>query len=199
MELPPFDYTLYEEICGLEWKNWHRSFEWYLKANHIEDENDKYLKLMHLAGRKVQEVFETLPVPISVGQVRRGPLATGFVPHLSEYEMALSKLNEFFEPKKNSTYERHMFRLIKQIKNEKIGIFVMRLRTQADKCDFGDALEDNVIDQIIEKCLSSKLRRELLKLGDAPLEQVLKAAKIFEAIEEQSKTFEPNEMHSTKE
>lgn len=194
MEIPPFDYTLYEENCGLEWKNWHRSFDWYLRANHIEEENEKFVKLMHLAGRKVQEVFETLPTPAIVNQVARGPLATGFVPQLSEYEVAVAKLNEFFEPKKNLTYERHQFRLIKQEKNEKIGIFAMRLRTQAEKCDFGTAIGDNIKDQIIEKCASPKLRRDLLKLGDtAQLEQVLKSAKIFEAIEETSKTLNENE------
>lgn len=186
----PFDYTLYEERCGLEWKNWHRSFEWYLKANHIDDDDDKYVKLMHLAGRKVQELFATLPVPATINQVARGPLAAGIVPHLSEYEMAMAKLNEFFEPKKNSTYERHMFRILKQEKGEKVGIFAMRLRTQADKCEFGVTLEGNIKDQIIEKCASSKLRRELLKLGDADLDKVLKGTKIFEAIEEQTKTFD---------
>lgn len=51
----PFDYTMYEENCGVEWKNWHRSFEWYLKAHHIDDDDDKFVKLLHLAGRKVQE------------------------------------------------------------------------------------------------------------------------------------------------
>lgn len=187
--LGPFDYTLYEESCGLEWKNWHRSFEWYLKANHIEEDSDKFVKLLHLSGRKVQELYSTLPVPPSIKQVSRGPLATGIVPHLSDYEMALAKLNEFFEPKKNSTYERHMFRVLKQEEGEKIGIFAMRLRVQAEKCEFGEALEDNVKDQIIEKCLSSKLRRELLKLGDTGLDKVLKTAKIFESIEEQSQTF----------
>lgn len=193
MELQPFDYTLYEENCGHEWKNWLRSFEWYLKAYRVEKEEDKFVKLLHLAGRKVQEIFETLPIPPSVKEVARGPLATGFTPHLSEYELAIAKLNEFFEPKKNSTYERHVFRLIKQEKNEKISIFTMRLRTQADKCDFGDAMEDNVKDQIIEKCSSSRLRRELLKLGDAKLDKVLKTAKIFEAIDEQSKTIDPSD------
>lgn len=191
VELPAFDYTLYEENCGHEWRNWYRSFEWYLKANHIDNDEDKFAKLMHLAGRKVQEVYETLPIPPSVNQQACGPLASGFVPHLTEYELAIAKLNEFFEPKKNATYERHMFRLIKQERGEKIGIFAMRLRTQADKCDFGNTCDDNIKDQIIEKCLSTKLRRELLKLGDtAKLEQVLRSAKIFEAIEETSKTFD---------
>lgn len=188
--LGPFDYTLYEESCGLEWKNWHRSFEWYLKANHIDDDADKFVKLLHLAGRKVQELYATLPVPPSINQVARGPLTTGIVPHLSDYEMALAKLNEFFEPKKNATYERHMFRVLKQEKDEKFGIFTMRLRVQAEKCEFGESVEDNIKDQITEKCLSTKLRRDLLKLGDTSLDKILKASKIFEAIEEQSKTFD---------
>lgn len=191
--ISPFDYTMYEENCGVEWKNWHRSFEWYLKAHHIEDDDDKFVKLLHLAGRKVQELYETLPVPPSVKQVARGPLANQIVPHLSEYEMAMAKLNEFFEPKKNSTYERHMFRVLKQGKEEKIGMFAMRLRLQAEKCEFGDSMQDNIKDQIIEKCVSTKMRRELLKLGDANLDKVLKSARIFEAIEEQSKTFEHTE------
>lgn len=189
----PFDYTMYEESCGIEWKNWHRSFEWYLKANRIEDDEDKFVKLLHIAGRKVQELYSTLPVPQSVSQVSRGPLVNQIVPHLSEYEMALAKLNEFFEPKKNSTYERHMFRVLKQEKGEKIGIFAMRLRVQAEKCDFGESIEDNIKDQIIEKCLSTKMRRELLKLGDTNLDKVLRTAKIAEAIEEQSKTFDQSE------
>lgn len=188
--LGPFDYTLYEESCGLEWKNWHRAFEWYLKANRIENDSDKFVKLIHLAGPKVQELYATLPVPPSVQQVPRGPLATGIVPHLSDYEMALAKLNEFFEPKKNSTYERHMFRVLKQEHGEKIGIFAMRLRVQAEKCEFGDSMEDNIKDQIIEKCVSAKLRRELLKLGDTNLDKILMTAKVFEAISEQSKTFD---------
>lgn len=195
MGLGPFDYTLHEENCGVEWKNWHRSFEWYLKANRIEDDDDKFVNLLHLAGRKVQELYASLPVPPNLNQEKCGPRVDKYIPHMTEYEMAVAKLNEFFEPKKNSTYERHVFRTLKQEKGEKIGIFAMRLRAQADKCDFGDTIEYNIKDQIIEKCLSSKLRRDLLKLGDATLENVLKSAKIFEAIEEQSKTFDQSESH----
>ncbi|XP_055916386.1 uncharacterized protein LOC129949139 [Eupeodes corollae] len=190
LELPPFDYTLYEENCGLEWRNWLRSFEWYLKATHIEDDSEKFVKLLHLAGRKVQELYEALPTPASLAEVARGPLAIGCSPHPTDYGIALCKLNEFFEPKRNATYERHVFRLIKQEKSEQFGIFVMRLRIQSEKCDFGEAAEDNVKDQIIEKCFSAKLRRELLKLGDCKLDNILRSAKVFEAIEEQCKTFD---------
>ncbi|KAJ6648539.1 Retrovirus-related Pol polyprotein [Pseudolycoriella hygida] len=192
----PFDYTLYEESCGIEWKNWHRSFEWYLKANRVEDDNDKFVKLMHMADRKVQELFATLPEPDAVidGNMNTptGPMANGLGPNVSQYGIAMAKLNDFFEPKKNPTYERHMFRCLKQGKDEKIGNFITRLRTQAERCEFGSALESNIKDQIIEKCESAKLRRELLKLGDdASLVKVLKAAKIHEAIQQQCKTFDP--------
>lgn len=153
---------------------------------------------MHLVGRKVQEVYETLSIPAIVSQAAHGPLASGFIPHPSDYEVAVAKLNEFFEPKRNTFYERHMFRLIKQDKNEKIAMFVMRLRTQAEKCDFGTALNDHIKDQIVEKCASTKLRRALLKLGDsANVDQILKEAKIFETIEQTSKTLNGNESEPT--
>lgn len=141
---------------------------------------------MHIAGQKVQELFDTLPVPETVNKVPRGPLKSTYVPHLTEYEMAVAKLNDHFQPKKNLTYERHEFRQIKQESDEKIAFFVMRLRKQAERCDFGDRFEDQVKDQIIEKCTSKKLRLKLLSLGDAGLETVMREAKAFEAVQEQS-------------
>lgn len=61
----------------------------------------------------------------------------------------------------------------------------MRLRKQADRCNFGKKLEDHVKDQLIEKCSSSILRRKLLTLGDVKLDVILREAKAFEAAQEQ--------------
>lgn len=185
-----FDYTLYGDGGGLEWEAWLRSFEWYLQANKIENDHDKFVKLMHLTGQKVQELYATLPVPEHVNNAPRGPLVNGFVPHLMEYEMAVAKLNDHFQPKKNTTYERYELRQLKQEDEEKIAVFAMRLRKQAERCDFGDNFEDHVKDQLIEKCSSSRLRRKLLALGDAKLDVVLREAKAFEAVQEQGKALE---------
>lgn len=70
-------------------------------------------------------------------------------------------MNEFFLLKQNATFERHVIvlRLIKQEEDESIGAFAMRLQTQAERCDFGDRLEENLKDQIIEKCRSAKFKR----------------------------------------
>lgn len=185
--VPQFDFSIYPDGGGHEWQQWLRSFEWYLQANKIEDEHEKFVNLMHLAGQKVQELYATLPVPEDVASVPRGPLRSGYIPHLSEYKMAVAKLNDHFQPKKNSTYERHELRRLKQEEGENIALFAMRLRKQAERCDFGDKFEEHVKDQLIEKCESQTLRRKLLALGDANLDAVLRAAKAFEAVQEQSK------------
>lgn len=189
----PFDYTICTDGGGHDWQMWVRSFEWYLQANKIEDDHEKFVKLMHLAGSKVQELFATLPVPVSVNKVNRGPLRGGCVPHLNEYEMAIAKLNDHFQPKKNLTYERHTFRQIKQEDDEKLAFFAMRLRKQADRCDFGEKFEEQIKDQIIEKCASKKLRLKLLSLGDADLDKIMNEAKVFEAVQEQSEAL--NDKH----
>lgn len=194
----PFDYTVYGDGGGLEWQAWLRSFEWYLKANKIDDDQDKFVKLMHLAGQKVQELYATLPVPEVVHKVPRGPLIGGFTPHLTEFEMAVEKLNDHFQPKKNTTYERYELRQLKQEDDEKIAVFAMRLRKQAERCDFGDKFEDHVKDQLIEKCASSRLRRKLLALGDAKLDVVIREAKAFEAIQEQGKVLDEKSIGNDK-
>jgi hypothetical protein len=56
--------------------------------------------------------------------------------------------------------ERYIFRSIKQSLNESIEAFVNRLKNQITKCEFrADEVDDRLKEQIIEKCLSSKLRK----------------------------------------
>lgn len=196
--ISPFDFTLYDDGGCHEWRMWLRSFEWYLQANEIDNEHQKFVKLMHLAGQKIQDLYATLPTPENVNNVPRGPLLNGYVPQLTEYELAIAKLNDHFEPKKNTTYERHELRQLKQEDDEKIALFAMRLRKQAERCNFGDNFEDNVKDQLIEKCSSSKLRRKLLSLADANLDTVLREAKAFEAVQEQGKVFDDKKIDQNK-
>lgn len=55
---------------------------------------------------------------------------------------------------------------MKQTDDEKFDKFLVRLRHQANKCQFTN-LEEHIIDQIIEKCKSKDLRRKILSLGDS--------------------------------
>lgn len=129
--------------------------------------------------------------------VERGPLATGYVlHHQKKYESVVERLNNFFAPKRNATFERHIFRKMKQEPQEKINIFEIRLRTQAERCDFGDQMEDNIKDQVTETCTSDLLRRKILERGSDNLHEILKMAKVIESVSEQQVIFKNHDRHS---
>lgn len=189
LHLQPFDYAAHTDDVGVEWRKWMRSFEVMTRASRIKDEDWKFDLLLHYAGPGVQHLFETLPeLP---GIEKRGPITNGdqYVPNMTHYEEAVAKLNSFFLPKENTTYERHLLRQMKQKAGENIDMFTIRLRIQADRCGFGSNLEENIKDQIIQNCQSAGLRRDLLKRGDAALSEILKVAKIFETVAQQEKSF----------
>ncbi|XP_055633814.1 uncharacterized protein LOC129774142 [Toxorhynchites rutilus septentrionalis] len=160
-----------------------------VRASRIEDEEWKKDLLLHYAGPSVQQIFDSLPE--APGTDMRGPLLNieHYTPNMTAYEEARAKLNEFFLPKENSTYERHLLRQMKQLAGESIDTFTIRLRLQAERCGFGDRMEENIKDQIIQNCQSAVLRRDLLKRGDASLDEILSVAKIFETVAHQEKSF----------
>lgn len=188
--IPAFEFVLDDTNNGNKWKSWLRSFEIFTKANKI-DGDEKFNWLLHCAGQKVQDIFHTLPEEVQ--NVQRGPLANGYNPFESDdYSEAVMKLSHFFEPKKNTSFERHVFRQMKQDQNEGIDSFVLKLREQADKCDFDDQLEENVKDQITTECKSNKLRRKILERADYKLKDVMHQARVLEAVDKQQKLYEPN-------
>lgn len=115
-----------------------------MKASRIDEDDDKQAMLLHFAGRKVQEIYSTLPEIDEA--IPRGPMKEHCVPHMGKYESAVFRLNEFFLPKKNFTYERHVLRQMIQKDDESITMFATRLRLQAERCNFGTAFGENVKD-----------------------------------------------------
>ena len=60
-----------------------------------------------------------------------------------------------------------MFRSMEQLKAETVDQYVTRLKGKAESCEFGapENIEEQIRDQVIEKCSSSHLRRQLLERG----------------------------------
>lgn len=82
-----------------------------------------------------------------------------------------------------------MFRLLKQESGEKFEKFVVRLRHQAEKCQFSN-LEDQLIDQITEKCASVELRKKILATGDSiNLDAIIAGANLMETVVRQLTIF----------
>lgn len=103
------------------------------------------------------------------------------------YDAAIAKLDAHFEPFRRRTYERHQFRQISQKPSERFADFVLRLRAQVKRCEY-EKSDEMILDQIVEKCASNKLRQKMLK-RDMSLEEVEALGTSLEESEKQLKDF----------
>ena len=135
------------------WKDWLQRFKRSLVAFDVKSKSRQRALLLYLAGPEVEKIFATLP-------------ETG---EDSDYEKAEEKLTAYFSPKKNTLYERYVFRQACQEQNETIDQFHTRLRHLSATCDFKDA-DEEIKTQLVEHCTSSRVRRkafrEEVSLGD---------------------------------
>lgn len=181
----PFDFDSYSDNVGSAWEKWKRGFDSYLNAAAVTEAHRKLALLMYFAGEKIRDIFPTLPEL----QVQYGPLASTCVPHQDEYEVAICKLDKHFLPLKNTIHDRYLFRNMKQEPSEIIESYVIRLRVQANRCDFGELLDENMRDQFIAGCNSISLRQRVLQKGMLKLEEIITMAKSMETAAEQEKAF----------
>ena len=91
-------------------------------------------------------------------------------------------------PQCNIPFERHLFRQIRQLENELVNEFICRLRHQASNCNFGNALDEQIRDQVVEKCYSRDLRAKFLEKTDLKLTDIAAIAKSFETVAVQLKS-----------
>ena len=134
-----------------------------------DKERRRYL-LLHYAGEEVNEIFETLP-------------NTG-----NDYDTAVTKLTEYFWPKKNTEFEVYKFRQAKQEAWETIDTYYTRLRQLSLTCEFA-ATDKEVKSQIIQGCASTRLRRKALR-EDMTLEELIKLARSMEIADKQAAEIE---------
>ena len=82
-----FDSTGDPSSLSQRWTDWTKRFKYYKVAVGIKDAAQKRALLLHLAGPATQDIFETLA-------------DTGAD---DDFNTALAKLTEYFNPKKNET------------------------------------------------------------------------------------------------
>ena len=87
------------------------------------------------------------------------------------YDRAVAALDEHFQPQNNAAFERSQFRAMVQLPSETVDQYIRQLRLKAVYCDFHN-VDENIRDQIIEKCYSQRLRRKLLERNNVTLPQV---------------------------
>lgn len=122
---------------GREWERWKRAFGYYIEAAGIQNPATMESHLLHYGGEQLQDA--------------------------NIYMEAIARLDNFFMPKRNETFETDVFWGMKQKGEETMGQFHLRLSQQARYCGFGEQVKNNIKAQLINKCASTELREKLLQ------------------------------------
>ena len=178
----PFDPHGEPSGVGRRWQRWLKSFSVYadskgllIAADKADNKVQRRALLLHSAGEAVQEIFETL----------------ADTDEAKDYEKAVKALNDYFIPKVNSTYQNHLFRSMEQQDGKTVAQFVTRLRQVVKDCDYGDQAENQIRDQVVQRCKSHELRKKLLEKGEKlTLELLLSTAANHERVQSQLENME---------
>jgi hypothetical protein len=177
-----FDVVGDASSVSIRWEAWLEEFEAYADSirglfNDNDHKTQRRAALLYTAGAEVRKVFKTLS---DIGNA-------------SDYDRAVTALNKHFKVEHHTTFRRHLFRITTQKEGETIAQFVTRLRNLSTGCSYGEDTDNQIRDQVIETCISDRLRRKLLEKGKLTLAQTLEIAATFEAVESQMKLMSLNE------
>ncbi|XP_062702560.1 uncharacterized protein LOC134285554 isoform X2 [Aedes albopictus] len=165
------------------WIKWKKALERFLRVNKVEADEEKYDLLLVLGAIELQSFYDK----ITKWECRQPTSDTGDEFVVLQYESAIASLDAYFAPQLNKRFERHLFRAMKQESQEPFEEFVFRLKDQANRCQFSD-VDDAIVDQIIEGCISPELRKKLLT-EDLNLHETTVLGKTLEEVQKQTKEY----------
>ena len=174
-------FSPYEDPTTLSnrWTVWLKRFERFVVVMHIKDTTRKRSLRLYLADPDVEKIFDTIP---DNGEEK-------------DYDVAATKLTEYFAPKKNIMYEIHLLRKPQQRQGETIDQFYTRLCQLAKTCEFADEKHEIKI-QLIERCSSTRVRGKALREEAITLDGLLKYGRSLELSELQVGELEKTNEHS---
>ena len=144
-----------------KWKNWLEDFTLYLDATGITQDAQRKAFLLHLNGKNVKNIYRSLQ------------------DSEDKFHDVVQKLNDYFQPKKNVTFERYVFKQAKHILSE--------------TCEFHDENEE-IRDHFVTYCCSKSLKQKLLKETDLTLEKCINIGRSTELAKKQAAQIESVEI-----
>ncbi|XP_055527247.1 uncharacterized protein LOC129719856 [Wyeomyia smithii] len=185
MPLCIFNENVDSQDLRREWEEWHRAFELYLEMRKIESQHEKYVTMLSLGGRGLQRIFHNLRKVIPVPE--RFPLMP---PEIPEYDNAVKRLEKFFIGKRNERVELEVFRSLTQGSEETFNNFILRLRSQASRCEFLDREETELLQQITMGAKDEKVKDKGLE-NVMTLDEVINYAVNREILMKQREKLKP--------
>ena len=141
---PKFDLDDHHTI-SIRWEKYKKRFSNLCTALNITNEPQKLALFLNYAEEELYNVYDSLIVP--------GAPATDH-----PYDAAMTLLDNHLNPKGNTTYELYLFRQLKQLIDEPLQTYFIRVKQQVAKCNFTN-VENEIKQQMILSTNSNKLGR----------------------------------------
>ncbi|XP_049872029.1 uncharacterized protein LOC126381071 [Pectinophora gossypiella] len=138
------------------WSKWKRSYDIYVKACEINKKPAEIQLniLLHIVGGQCCEILDQFPKCTTPEQV-------------------ITRLDEYFQRKKNVTVERHRFFKRQQKENETIEQYVFELRKLSLTCEFGALREELIKDRLVCGVTDAAICERLLREDNLNLRKAL--------------------------
>lgn len=158
------------------WRRWKQRFELYMIAsgNQSKPDETKSAILLHIVGQEALEIYNTFAWE-SAGDNKK-------------VDKIMEKFEAYCNPRKNITWERHVFNTRCQQSGEPIDQYVTDLRSKARPCEFGTLTDSLIRDRIVCGILSDRTRSRLLKTPDLTLQGAIDVCRADEVTSAQMKT-----------
>ena len=132
---PPHSLS-FEGNVAENWQRWVQQFRLYLNATGGDKKPEKVqcLTLLTIAGKDAVQLYNTF---------------TFTTAETDKLEALISKFEAYCIPKKNVTFERHVFNTRNQRIDETFDSYVTELRKLAKRCEFGELCDSLIRDRIV--------------------------------------------------
>ena len=177
-QLPPPDPLDLTGNLAENFRRFKQSFEIYLVASGLSDKDDKVKAnvLLHVIGQECRDIYNGFDWQGNENKEKD--------------EDILKKFEEYCNPRKNVTFERHVFNMRNQKPGESFDSFYSDLRIKSKTCEFGTLCDSLIKDRIVCGVLSEQIRGRLLRDGDLDLKKAIDICRASEASEAQAKSLQ---------
>ena len=155
----------FEGNVAENFRRFRQQLEIYMSAAGFDAETTPKKKqvaiILNIAGEEAIEVFNTF---------------TFTEEEKDDPAVLLTKFQHHCEPKKNITYERHIFNTRMQQPTQSFDGFLTELRLQAKKCGYGTLNDELIRDRLVVGIRDDKVRSRLLREPDLTLQKCIDAS-----------------------
>ena len=170
---PPSTRSLEGNVAD-NWRKWKQRFQLYMEASGSmkKPEKQRVAIFLHLVGEEALEIYNTFSLSTAEQKL----------------DILFRKFEDYCNPRRNITFERHKFFTCVQEPTESIDQYVTELRTKASTCEFGELCESLIRDRIVCGIVCDTMREKLLQKTYLSLQKAIDMCRASEFSKRQTKS-----------